>query len=161
MGSLIHTTTLVAALGCGLVSGILFTFSTFVMPALDDLAPEAAIRAMQSINRAAITPLFMLALLGTALVCLVLIVWAIRSWHQPGARLVLAGAALYLAGVIAVTFAGNVPLNDALDTVRPEAADAAREWADFLSSWSALNHARTVAGIAAAGLLTVALRSVD
>jgi len=38
--------TLVAALGCGLVSGIFFAFSTFIMKALARLAPAHGIAAM-------------------------------------------------------------------------------------------------------------------
>ena len=47
------------------------------------------------------------------------------SWGERPAALVLAGCALYLVGAIVVTRAANVPLNDALMSVDPEAADAA------------------------------------
>lgn len=57
-----------------------------------------------------------------------------------------------------MTFAGNIPLNDALDGVDPQAADAAKQWRDYYSDWMPLNHLRTVAALAATGLLTVALR---
>ena len=61
---------LVVALGCGLVGGVFFAFSTFVMNALARLQPRDGIVAMQSINIAAINPLFMVALFGTGAVCL-------------------------------------------------------------------------------------------
>jgi len=54
-------------LGCGLVGGVFFAFSAFVMNALANLAPAQGIAAMQSINRSAIRPTFMIALFGTAL----------------------------------------------------------------------------------------------
>ena len=161
MSNSIHATTLAAALGCGLIAGLCFTFSIAVMPAFDDLSPSAAIAAMQSINRTIVNPLFLLALLGTALACVVLVVWSIRAWGQPGARLVLAGAALYLVGMIGVTFAANIPLNDTLDSVRAGGASAAQDWSDFSGPWTALNHVRTVATLAAAGLLTAGLSSAD
>ena len=46
--------TLFSALGCGLVAGIFFAFSTFVMKALTHLLPGQGIAAMQSINVAVI-----------------------------------------------------------------------------------------------------------
>ena len=116
---------------------------------------------MQSINRSIVNPLFMLALLGTAIACIVLVVWSISAWDRPGGRLVLAGAALYLAGTMVVTIAGNIPLNDTLDGVRAGGANAARDWADFAGSWTVLNHVRTVAALVGAGLLTLGLSRAD
>ena len=53
----------------------------------------------------------------------------------------------------------NVPLNNHLETVDPaglSVADAAREWQAYLSTWTAWNHVRTVACLAATILLVVA-----
>ena len=62
------------------------------------------------------------------------------------------------SGVIVVSIAGNIPLNDALDSVDPHAADAAARWRDYYASWMPLNHVRAAAGITASGLLAIALR---
>ncbi len=159
MSNSIHTVTLAAALGCGLVAGVCFAFSAFVLPGLDNLPAPQAIAAMQSINRSAVSPAFMIALLGTALACLVLAAWAIRSWGQPGARLVFAGAALYLVGMMVVTIAANLPLNDTIDGVRADGPAAASDWSDFVTSWAAWNHLRAALALAAAAVLTVALSS--
>ncbi len=70
----------------------------------------------------------------------------------------LAGCALYLVGAIVVTMAANVPLNDALMNVDPDAADAATRWSSYLSDWMPWNHARAATAIAASGLLIAALR---
>jgi len=110
------TLILFAALGCGLVSGIFFAFSTFIMQGLEKLAPDQGIAAMQSINRLAITPLFMTALFATALLCVALIVWAALAWDRPQARWIAPAGALYLIGSIGVTIAANVPRNEALDS---------------------------------------------
>jgi uncharacterized membrane protein len=158
MSRLIQYVTLATALGCGLSAGVFFAFSSFVMPALDRLAPAQSIRAMNSINKLALTPVFMTALLGTALACAVLGVWAVVSWGERPAALVLAGCALYLIGAIVVTKAANVPLNDALMTVDPDGADAATRWSSYLADWTAWNHARAVTTLAASGLLIAALR---
>ncbi|HKA96063.1 MAG TPA: anthrone oxygenase family protein [Streptosporangiaceae bacterium] len=146
------------ALGCGLMAGVFFAFSSFVMPALRRLPAAQGIAAMQSINKLAVTPAFMAALFGTALACVGLAIWAVVAWGQNAAPWVLAGSALYLAGAIVVTIAANVPLNDALMTLRPDDTVAAGDWAGYLSRWTAWNHVRAASSLAAAGLLTVALR---
>jgi len=158
MSRLVQYLTLATALGCGLSAGVLFAFSSFVMPALDRLAPAQSIRAMNSINKLAVTPVFMAALFGTALACAVLGVWSVASWGERPAALVLAGCALFLLGAIVVTVTANVPLNDALMDVDPEAADAATRWSSYLSDWTLWNHARAATAIAASGLLIAALR---
>ncbi len=105
---------LFSALGCGLVAGVFFAFSTFVMNALARLQAKEGIAAMQSINITAINPLFMVALFGTAAACIFLAVSSLLNWQQPGAAYLLVGSLLYLVGTVLVTIAFNVPLNDAL-----------------------------------------------
>ncbi len=41
---------LFSALGCGLIAGVFFAFSTFVMKALAQQQPSQGIAAMQAIN---------------------------------------------------------------------------------------------------------------
>jgi uncharacterized membrane protein len=159
MSEVLYAATLATALGCGLVAGVFFAFSTFVMPALKRLTPAHGIAAMQSINKLAVTPVFMTALFGTAAACLGLVAWAVISWGERPAALVLAGGALYLVGTIGVTIACNVPLNDRLATLHPQDADAAGRWDEYVTRWTAWNHVRTVAALAAAALLTVALHA--
>jgi uncharacterized membrane protein len=149
--------TLVSALACGLVAGVWLTFSGFVMDGLQRLPPAAGIVAMQSINRTAVRPPLMIALFGTAIACLVLLVWAIRSWGDRRAGLVLAGSTLYLLGSVGVTGAANVPLNNQLEKLSPETADGAVQWTSYVHSWTAWNHVRAITCVAAAALLTIAL----
>ncbi len=153
----LYLATLSAALGCGLVAGVFFAFSSFVMPALGRLTHAEGAAAMQSINRLALTPAFMTALFGTGIACLGLILWAAVSFDGWSSALVLAGGALYLVGTVGVTITRNVPLNDRLAKLDPQGADAAGLWATYLTNWTAWNHARTIAALAAATLLTVAL----
>jgi uncharacterized membrane protein len=56
MSRLVQYLTFATALGCGLSAGVFFAFSSFVMPALDRLAPGQSIRAMNSISKLAVTP---------------------------------------------------------------------------------------------------------
>ena len=103
-----------------------FAFSAFVMPALDELAPARGLEAMQAVNRTAVGPALMLAVFGTAALCLGLAVAACAIAARPGAALLLGGALVYLVGAVGVTAAANVPLNDTLarSTRRPPAARA-------------------------------------
>lgn len=149
--------TVTAALGCGGNGGVFFAFSSFVMPALGRLPPAQGIAAMQSINVQAVTPPFMTAFLGTAAACLALVFAALRRWGEPGAAPQLAGGLLYLVGIVGVTAARNVPLNDALAAVAADAAAGAALWRRFLPTWTAWNSVRAAAGLAAAAALTAAL----
>jgi uncharacterized membrane protein len=148
---------LFAALGCGLAAGVFFAFSTFVMPALARLQPIQGIAAMQSINITAINPLFMTALFGTAAICLFLSVASLLKWHQFSSNYLLMGSLLYLIGTILVTIVFNVPLNDGLAKVDPNSAEGAKLWASYLANWTAWNHVRTVAALAAAGAFIKAI----
>jgi uncharacterized membrane protein len=141
--------TLATALACGLVSGVFFAFSSFVMPALRALSPAQGLAAMQSINVKAVTPVFMTALFGTAAACV-----AVAVASPGGYR--LAGAATYLVGTIALTMAFHVPRNDALVALDPGDPGAAAGWARYLREWTAGNHVRAAAALVAAGLLAVA-----
>jgi len=144
--------TLVAALGCGLTAGVLFGFSTFVMPALGRLPAPQGIAAMQSINVAAINPWFMTALFGTAAACVATMVAALRDSGESYAPYLLVAGALYVLGTIGVTTAYHVPRNEALAKVDPGGAEAAAHWTGYAAGWTAWNHVRAVAALAASGL---------
>jgi uncharacterized membrane protein len=148
---------LATAIGCGLVAGVFFAFSGFVMAGLDRLPAGQGVAAMQSINRTAVRPPLMIAMFATAALCVGLAIWAVRTWGDRRAGLTLAGSLLYLVGAVGVTGAGNVPLNNELDNIDPRSAGAAGEWSDYLGSWMAWNHVRGVLSAAAAVLLTIAL----
>jgi uncharacterized membrane protein len=149
---------LLSALGSGLVGGIFFAFSTFVMGALARLPAPQGIAAMQSINIVVINPVFMAAFMGTAALCIVVAAGALFGWAGPHPTLALAGAVLYLVGNIVVTMTGNVPLNNALAAIDPASAEGAAVWARYLSSWTTWNHVRTATGLMAAACFTIAWR---
>ena len=157
MNWILYAATLATALGCGLVAGVFFAFSSFVMPALKRLAPAQGVAAMQSINILAVTPAFMTALFGTGAACLGLAAWTVISSDGRTTALVLAGGVLYLIGTVGVTIACNVPLNNRLAKLHPQSAEAAGLWSRYLARWTAWNHVRTAAALAAAGALTIAL----
>ena len=155
----LYVLTLLTALGSGLMAGVFFAFSSFVMKALARLSPAEGIAAMQSINVTVINPLFMAVFVGTAVAGLVMAVAALFRWSEPDAVYLLIGGVLYAVGSFVVTGAFNVPRNNALAAASPDDPAAHRLWADYLSRWTAWNHVRTAASLAAAAVLTIALAS--
>ena len=154
---LLFALTLLAALGCGLIAGVFFAFSAFVMKALARLPTGEGIAAMQSVNVTVLNPWFMAAFLGTAAACVLALISSLLRWHEPGAVHLFVGGALYLVGSLLVTIVFNVPKNEALASVAPADPDGASLWASYVSSWTAWNHVRTAAALAAAASFSIAL----
>lgn len=148
---------LAAALGSGLIAGVFFAFSAFVMPALGRLPAEHGIDAMRSINVTVLTPLFLGVFVGTALLSLATVVLALVSWSGSGSAWALAGGLLYVLGSVGVTRLANVPRNDALVRVAAGSESGRAYWARYLREWTAWNHVRTVASLAACASLVLAL----
>jgi uncharacterized membrane protein len=141
--------TFLAALGSGLIAGFFLAFSATVMWALERQPPAAGIAAMQAINVVVVNPVFLGTFFGTAVLSLVLAAAALMNWAEPGAFYLLAGSLLYLLGSILVTMLCNVPLNNRLAAVEPDSAEGKAVWAHYLRVWTAWNHVRTVAPLAA------------
>ncbi|AOK21573.1 DUF1772 domain-containing protein [Burkholderia ubonensis] len=146
-----------SAIGCGLMAGVYFAFSTFVMTSLGRLAPAAGVAAMNAINVDIVRSLFMPVFLGTTLASLALAILALLNRSEPGAIWIVAGGAIYVIGMFVVTMVFNVPLNDALSATDASSAEGAAFWARYLRDWTVWNHARTVASTAACGLFIAAL----
>ena len=144
-----------AAMGSGIVGGIFYGFSSFIMRALGRLPPEHGAAAMKAINVAVINPVFMLAFMGTALVCLALAGFSLPLLDGLPGKLALGGSLLYVTGCFGVTMAFNVTLNNALARAAPE--QEAELWARYLNVWTAWNTVRTVASAMAAALFVAAL----
>jgi uncharacterized membrane protein len=149
MGSTLLALTFLAALGSGLIAGFFLAFSACVMAALGRIPPASGISAMQSVNVVVLNPVFLGTFFGTAVLSLVLAAAALMNWTEPGAFYLLAGSLLYLAGSILVTMICNVPLNNRLAAVKPESAEGKAVWTHYLRVWTAWNHVRTAAPLAA------------
>lgn len=146
-----------SALGCGLLAGLYFAFSAFVMTALGRIDQAAGISAMTAINTDIVRSLFMPIFLGTTLSCAVLIVLGGLRWQEPGAAAMIGGGIIYVAGMFIVTVVYNAPLNDQLAATDPASAAAAPLWARYLANWTFWNHVRTVASLAATALFIAAI----
>jgi uncharacterized membrane protein len=149
--------TLATALGAGLIAGAFFAFSTFIMAALGRVPAPEGIRAMQEINVTVINPWFMTALFGTGLACLAVAVAALFDWDGSYGPYLLAAGTLYVFGCVGVTMWFNVPRNNVLATLEPTGGEVAHVWRRYLVEWTAWNTVRTIASLAATGLLIGAI----
>ena len=146
-----------AAVGSGLLGGVLFAFSSFVMPALRRIPAPEGISAMQSMNRQAPTAAFGTLMAATGLLAAGVGVQAALRRDQAGAAWVGVGSISILIA-FAITGAYNVPRNDHLATFGAATPEAARYWSTFLNEWILANHVRTAFCVAAAASYTMAPR---
>jgi len=146
-----------SAIGCGLLAGVYFAFSTFIMTALGRLDQVHSVPAMNAINSTILHSLFMPLFFATTLASLVLAVMTLFRWGEPGVTAMLAGGLIYVAGMFLCTMFFNVPLNNALATVDAASTLAASVWARYLRDWTLWNHVRTISSTAACTLYIVAL----
>jgi len=157
MDRLLAVLIVLSALNAGLVAGVFYAFSTFVMRALHLRPAAEGIAAMQSINVVVLNPKFLGCFVGTVPLGTVAAVGA--TLHGPAwtAGWTVAGAALYCVGCFGVTIGCNVPLNNVLATIAPDAPDAAARWDDYVRRWTAWNHVRTTASLAASAAFILAI----
>lgn len=146
--------TLVTALGAGLSAGVFLAFSSFVMAGLATTPEAVGARAMQGINRAAPSPVFMLVLFGTGALAIVITVIGFAR-ASPAAPLLLAAALAYLV-CLGLTIGYHVPRNDALALLDPDAGGTAALWREYLRDWTRLNHVRTLSAAVGCLLLIIA-----
>ncbi len=141
--------TLCAAVGCGLMAGLFFAFSVCVMKGLGERPPQEGMAAMQSINVIILNPVFLMVFMGTSAACLWALVTALLQWKSSPALYLMSGSLFYLVGVLLITMLVNVPMNDALAAAKPQSAEGAQLWANYLVNWTMWNHVRTVSALAA------------
>ena len=138
-----------AAIGSGLVAGVFFAFSTFIMTAFSRIPAEQGIAAMNSINVTIVRSPFMALFLPTVILCIVIAVLALINWRGGASALMLAGAALYVFASFVSTIVFNVPMNDALAKVSGNGPEAVQLWTTYLRHWTWWNHVRTIASLLA------------
>ena len=150
-----------ALLAGGLAAGFSYAYSISVMPGLDAAPPAAAIRAMPGTNAVIRSPVFAAVFFGALLLPLAAGLACLAGGEAPPRRaggMSLAAAAVYGGGVVAVTFAVNLPMNEALAALGPAApADPAAARRTYSDPWTAWNDLRAVAATVAAGLSAAAL----
>ena len=149
-----------AAIGNGLVAGVFFAFSSFVMPALARIGPVPGVQAMQSINVTVVRSLFHVEFIATTILSAALIVapWFITRGMAP--RLASVAGVVSVFGSFGVTTWLDVPLNDRLAAATPAKAGAATRWGTFLHDWGAANTGRIAASTIASLLFVCAALTI-
>ncbi|ADB49559.1 anthrone oxygenase family protein [Conexibacter woesei] len=147
-----------ATVAMGLLAGLFYSYAVSVMPGLHGAADLTVVDAMQNVNRAIENPVFFATFLGGPALALWALVDERRRGTRAGTRWVAAGAGLAVA-TLAITFAFNIPLNDALDAAGDPSriADVAKVRDDFETPWVIWNVVRTVTVVASFACLTRAL----
>src|SRR5262245_19821798 len=105
---------LAATVATGLQAGTYYTWASGVMPGLARVDDRTFVPALQPRNVAIVNPVFLASFLGAPVLAVAAVVasdGAARPW-------VIAGAGLAVA-TIAISAAGNIPLNNALDAAGP------------------------------------------
>jgi uncharacterized membrane protein len=136
---------IITAVLTALIGGLFYAYSCSVVLGLGKLSDTEYVKAMQSINREILNPVFFMSFMGTAAL-LPVSVFLFRG-QQPVFIFLLLAALAYLIGVFGVTVAGNVPMNDALDKfdISNSTADAIKQMREnFENRWNFLNNIRTV-----------------
>jgi uncharacterized membrane protein len=130
-----------ATLTMGLATGAFALYAHTIMPGLKKTDDHTFVAAFQSMDRAIINPWFMLtAFLGALVLTGAAVGFNLGRDALPWAAIALG---LYVVAVI-ITFAVNVPLNDAIKAAG-DAADPATVRADFHEArWAAFNLVRTL-----------------
>ena len=146
------TAALVAAvITNGLMAGLFAAYSYAVMPGLGRAGDRTFVEAMQQTNVAILNGWFGICFGGAVLSAAVA---AFLHRGRPGLVWIVAGLVLYV-GVLGVTFAVNVPLNDALAAAGN--IDPAGARVRFEGPWVRWNVVRAVLSTGAFGCLTWAL----
>jgi uncharacterized membrane protein len=146
-----------SAIGCGLMAGVYFAFSAFIMTSLGRIAPAAGVAAMNATNVDIVKSPFILAFLVTTLTAAGLAILGVTRRGQPGSALMVMGGVIYVAGMFIVTMAVNQPMNEALMGVDPASPQGVAYWSRYVTEWTMWNHVRTVASTVAMGMFIAAL----
>ena len=136
-----------AALSSGLIAGVYFAFSGFIMRAFGKIDTAQSIAAMNAINETILRSLFMPLFFGSSLISVLLIIIAFARWSDAGSVLILIAGAVYFVGMFVCTVLFNVPLNNTLAKIDPNSVDAHHVWSRYLKTWTNWNHLRTVSSL--------------
>lgn len=141
---------LAAVVASGLQAGTYYTWASGVMPGLATVEDRAFVSAMQQVNVAIVNPVFLTSFVGAPLLA------ALGAVSADGSARAWAVAGLVLAvATVAVTAAGNVPLNDALAAVdqRADGATLAAAREAFEGPWVRWNVVRALTSTGALACL--------
>ncbi len=107
-------TLFLATMTTGLMAGIFFTWTNAVTPGIGKLNDIGYLRALQSMNRVILNPVFYLVFMCPILTLPLATVLNYKSAPSLVFQLLLVASIIYLLGVFFITVQGNIPLNNLL-----------------------------------------------
>ncbi len=146
-----------SAIGCGLMAGVYFAFSAFIMTSLGRIAPASGMVAMNATSVDIVKSPFMPVFVLTTLTAASLAVLGVVRWGQHGSALMVIGGAIYVLGMFGVTVMVNQPMNEALLAADPATSQGVAVWSRYLVDWTRWNHLRTISSTVAMAMFIAAL----
>lgn len=150
---------LAATITMGIVTGVIFLYACAIMPGLRRTDDRTFVGAFQQIDTAIINPWFMFSFFGALVFTGLALVLHLGAEERSVLPWIVVALVLYL-GVVVITLAVNVPLNDAI-----KAAGATERIADLAAvrerfseaRWAGWNLVRLAASLSGFGCLALAL----
>ena len=133
-----------AVISFGLIGGVYFAFSFFVMQSLNNINSLNAIRTMNSINTVILKSPFMLLFFFSTFIAFILflenfIFYKVLSYEGFASL-------IFLTGMFLCTAIKNVPLNNKLEKLDPKEFKDVFLW--YKKPWNFWHNIRTFIGIA-------------
>lgn len=145
--NLVH---LASVLLTGLLAGLFYGYDCSVIKGLSNVDDQSYLSAFQQINKAIQNPYFFISFIGTIIVLPGSAWLYFKTGMTNSFYYTLAAAIIYFGGVIVITAAANIPLNNALDRFNISngtAEDLQNMRNKFESAWNKWHHIRTYASI--------------
>lgn len=131
----------------GVMTGVYFAFSVFIMRAFDELPATKAIAAMNSINVVIVKSFFLPLFLGSTVLALVLVIVSLIYLQGVAAYLGVTAGLIYLLSMFLCTVLFNVPLNNLLARFDLQHDNADSAWVSYRLNWTRWNHVRTIGSL--------------
>ena len=155
--STIEISLYIAAISAGLMAGVYFAFSGFIMRSLNQLGAAQAVNAMNAINEVILRSWFMGLFFGSTLLYVFLATAALVDAELSGRWLLIVTGLIYVLGMFICTVLVNVPLNNQLADAGRGGNVKAETWTHYYKYWTRWNHLRSVCSLAALVLSVVYL----
>jgi uncharacterized membrane protein len=155
-----NTFQFLTALLCGLIAGLLYSYSCSVNLGLRTLADNEYIKTMQAINIAIQNPIFFISFMGLFFIFPITSYIIYKQQLSSSFYFMLLAMIAYFVGVLGITMFCNVPLNEQLakfpiSTATSNEISAMRQ--SFEKPWNVYHTIRTIASIISFGLTILSL----
>ncbi len=145
--SIVIMTTWLLAIGVGVMAGVYFAFSAFVMRAFDILPAEQAIEAMNAVNLVIVKSPFLALFFGSTVLALAQVILSLAYLQGIPLYLGVIAGLVYLFSMFLCTVLFNVPLNNQLASFDALKENADYAWVSYRCRWTRWNHLRTIGSL--------------